>query len=234
MRRVIAAGVVAISLTLPATVAAGSMLPEAGPQSSLSQMAPRPWRDAGADSFTVVAVAAGAVVGVIVANYLSGGMITPILAFGTAAAPGAALGTGAVAAPAAAGIGVGMGSLLVATPAAMASMGMMTPLIGAAAPSAAATAGGGVAAAGAAAGSSVGGAGLGMGLGMGAEMTVMVAAPTTMASVGEPIDRALRDGYTTPTVLLAAIGESAGRAGTMILHSADYLGTTVNAWLSRN
>ena len=232
MRRVIAAGVVAISLTLPATVAAGSMLPEAGPQSSLSQMAPRPWRDAGADSFTVVAVAAGAVAGVIVANYLSGGMITPILAFGTAAAPSATLGTAAAAAPAAAGIGLGMGTLFVATPAAMASMGMMTPLVGAAAPAAAATAGGGVAAAGAAAGSSLGGAGLGMGLGMGAEMTVMVAAPTTMASVGEPIDRALRDGYTTPAVLLATIGESAGRAGTMILHSADYVGTTVNAWLN--
>jgi hypothetical protein len=53
-----------------------------------------------------------------------------------------------------------------------------------------------------------------------------------MASVGEPIDRALRDGYTTPTVLLAAIGESASRAGSMILHSADYLSTTVNAWMN--
>jgi hypothetical protein len=232
MRRAIAVGAVAIALTMSETVAAESMRPEAGPQPSLSQMAPQPWRDAGADSFRVVAVAAGAVVGVIVANYLSGGLITPILAFGTAATPSATLGTAAAATPAAAGIGLGMGSLFVAAPAAMASMGMMTPLIGAAAPATVATAGSGVAAAGAAAGSSLGGAGLGMGLGMGAEMTVMVAAPTTMANVGEPIDRALRDGYTTPTVLLAAIGESADRAGTMILHSADYLGTTVNGWLS--
>jgi hypothetical protein len=169
MRRAIATGIVAAFLAMPGAVAAEPMAVSVdGAPLSLSQMAPRPWHDAGVDSLRVVAIAAGTVVGVVAANYLTGGMITPLLAFGTTA-PAAA------AAPAATGIGLGMGSLMVAAPAAMASMGVMTPLLGAAAPSVAATAGAGAATAGAAGASSLGGTSLGVGLGMGAEMSVMVA-----------------------------------------------------------
>jgi hypothetical protein len=82
----------------------------------------------------VLAISAGTVVGLVVANYLSGGMITPILAAGSesapaiASAPAAAVGAVEMA-PAAAAAGVT--EVVAAAPAAGAAM--------AAAPAAAAT-----------------------------------------------------------------------------------------------
>jgi hypothetical protein len=227
MRRAIAVGVATILLGVPETLAANPWPPESGQQSpSLSEAAPRPWKDAGADGYTVVVIAAGAVIAVIAANVLTGGMLTPILTFG---APAATATAAAAIVPSASAAGVGMGPLLVAVPAAaLATMGMMMPAatIGAAAPTA------GAAAATGAAGSAAGGAGLGMGIGATVEMSFMVAAPTALASVGQPLHEALRDGYTTPSVLFAAFGESAKRAGTMILESGAYIGSAASSWWS--
>lgn len=137
------------------------------------------WLDAGDVSYRVVLIAAGATLGVIAVNFVSGGMIMPLLA------AGAAMPAGTAAAPAAASATVG--ALLTA-----------------------------------------------QALGMGFDMVVMAAAPTAMTSVGGPVDAALRDGYTTPEGLLSAFGESASRAGSLVVATDAYLGSTVSTWLNGN
>src|SRR5262245_30387135 len=131
MRRAIVAGIGMVFLGVPGALAGDRLFPDVSRQPpSLSQAAPQPWHDAGAGGYRVAVIAAGAAVGVIAANFLTGGLITPLLTLG--GGPAAAAVTANAAAPAAAGIGLGAGALLVAAPAAMASMGMMTPLVGAA------------------------------------------------------------------------------------------------------
>jgi hypothetical protein len=120
-------------------------------------------------------VAAGAILGVVVVNFVSGGMIASLLFAGTAMPPSTA------AAPAAAS--ATLGALLTA-----------------------------------------------QALGMGFDMVVMAAAPTAMTSVGAPVDAALRDGYATPEVLVRAFGESASRAGSLVVATGTYLGSTVSTW----
>src|SRR4051794_5983256 len=65
---------------------------------SLSEMAPVPRNEAEAGGYHIAVIAAGAVVGVMGANFMTGGLITPLLAAGTgtamATAPGAASGLG--------------------------------------------------------------------------------------------------------------------------------------------
>jgi len=61
-------------------------VPPAAAAPSLSPMVPMPRDEAGVNGYRIVAIAAGALVGVVAANFLTGGMITPILAFGTGTA----------------------------------------------------------------------------------------------------------------------------------------------------
>jgi hypothetical protein len=70
--------------------------PPAVSQPSLSPMVPMPREEAGISGYRVIAIAAGTVVGLVAANYLTGGMITPILAWGTGTAIEPAMAMGAV------------------------------------------------------------------------------------------------------------------------------------------
>ena len=54
--------------------------------------------------------------------------------------------------------------------------------------------------------------------------------PAVLYSVGQPIDAALRDGYTTPSTLAAAFAESGRRAGEIAVDAGSYVGTTVAGW----
>jgi uncharacterized membrane protein YfcA len=63
---------------------------------SLAEGVPTPRLETEVDSYRVAAIAAGAVVGVIVANYLTGGLITPVLLWGAGDAGMVAVAEGAV------------------------------------------------------------------------------------------------------------------------------------------
>jgi hypothetical protein len=63
--------------------------------------------------------------------------------------------------------------------------------------------------------------------------TVWGLGPATALSVGQPVDAALRDGFTTPGTLAAAFAESGRRAGALVLNAGDYVGATVGAWWNR-
>jgi hypothetical protein len=56
--------------------------------------------------------------------------------------------------------------------------------------------------------------------------------PAVLYSVGQPVDAALRDGYTTPSTLAAAFAESGRRASEIAVGAGTYVGTTVGAWWS--
>jgi hypothetical protein len=62
------------------------------------------------------------------------------------------------------------------------------------------------------------------------DLTVEASAPAAMVSVAAPVDAALRDGYTTPTTLAIAFGESASQAGTVVRDIGAYLGATARSW----
>ena len=144
---------------------------------SLSEMATVPRIEAEASGYHIVVIAAGAVVGVIAANYLTGGLITPLLAAGT--------GTAGATAP---GAAAGLGTTAIATLVAIEAGWLVF------------------------------------------DLTVEASALATVVSVSGPVDAALRDGYTTPTTFAAAIGESASRAGTVVLDIGAYLGATARGW----
>jgi hypothetical protein len=57
-----------------------------------------------------------------------------------------------------------------------------------------------------------------------------VGAPTAAASVGGPVNAALRDGYTSRQDLIDAFGESASRAKIMIDSGGRYLGSAASDW----
>jgi hypothetical protein len=61
---------------------------------------------------------------------------------------------------------------------------------------------------------------------------LFVAAVPALASVGGPVDTALRDGYTTPTMLFQAFEESASRAGSLIVTAGNYVGSAASSWLN--
>jgi hypothetical protein len=63
--------------------------------------------------------------------------------------------------------------------------------------------------------------------------TVWGIGPATVLSVGQPVDAALRDGYTTPTTLAAAFEESGRRAETLVVNAGTYVGATVGIWWDR-
>lgn len=63
--------------------------------------------------------------------------------------------------------------------------------------------------------------------------TVWGVGPATVLSVGQPVDAALRDGYTTPGTLAAAFEESGRRAEAIAVKAGTYVGTTVGAWWDR-
>jgi hypothetical protein len=63
--------------------------------------------------------------------------------------------------------------------------------------------------------------------------TIWGIGPATVLSVGQPVDAALRDGYTTPSTLAAAFVESGRRAEVMVLNAGTYVGETVGAWWDR-
>jgi hypothetical protein len=72
-------------------VAQGWLPPAAAPElSSPAQLVPMPPPEADVSRYRVLAIAGGAVIGVIAANVITGGIITPILAVGTGALPAAA------------------------------------------------------------------------------------------------------------------------------------------------
>jgi len=54
--------------------------------------------------------------------------------------------------------------------------------------------------------------------------------PAVVYGVGQPIDAALRDGYTTPTTLAAAFAERGRRAGAIAMNAGAYVGATVEDW----
>src|SRR5262245_27160596 len=119
MREATAVGIGTLLLGVSGSLAGEAPIPALPPQpASLSEAAPLPWRDRGADGYHVAAIAAGTVAVVIAANILTGGMITPVFTLG---GPAAATATASAGAASASGIGVGAGALLVAAPAAMAS-----------------------------------------------------------------------------------------------------------------
>jgi hypothetical protein len=85
MRRTI---LIASLILMPVAAAAqdASPLPPAGAAPQVPYIVPMPREEAGVSGYRILAITAGAVVGVVVANFLTGGMITPILAAGTGAA----------------------------------------------------------------------------------------------------------------------------------------------------
>jgi hypothetical protein len=157
--------------------------PAAAPESSsLSRLAPQPRIDADTDRYRIVAIAAASVLGVIAVNFVSGGLVTPILAVGTGTAMPSAT-TIALGAPSASQVGYVV--VIIAA--------HVTGL---------------------------------------APEVLFAAAVPALVSVGGPVDAALRDGYTTPSTLLAAFEESASRAGSMIGAAGSYVGSATSAWLN--
>jgi hypothetical protein len=76
----------------------GSPSIAAGQSPSLSESVPMPDLETGVSGYQVVAIAAGAVAGVVAANLMTGGMISSILLYGSGAvAPSAAVSPGVVA-----------------------------------------------------------------------------------------------------------------------------------------
>jgi hypothetical protein len=57
--------------------------------------------------------------------------------------------------------------------------------------------------------------------------------PAVLYSVGQPVDAALRDGYTTPSTLAAAFAESGRRAGAIVVDAGAYVGATAGDWWNR-
>jgi hypothetical protein len=90
--------IVAAMVAAPGTSFALDATPAAPAAAATPQSAPAP--DAQPNGYRTLAIAAGAVVGVVVVEYLTGGAITPMLGMGPMAAPAAA---GAAADPVAAG-----------------------------------------------------------------------------------------------------------------------------------
>ena len=63
--------------------------------------------------------------------------------------------------------------------------------------------------------------------------TVWGLGPATILSVGQPVDAALRDGFTTPSTLAGAFAESGRRAGALVVSAAGDLGATFSALWNR-
>jgi len=63
--------------------------------------------------------------------------------------------------------------------------------------------------------------------------TIWGLGPATILSVGQPVDAALRDGFTTPSTLADAFAESGRRAGALVVSGASYVGTTVGGLWNR-
>ncbi len=63
--------------------------------------------------------------------------------------------------------------------------------------------------------------------------TVWGLGPAAIISVGQPVDAALRDGFTTPSSLAAAFVESGRRAGALVVNGGSYVGATVADWWKR-
>jgi uncharacterized membrane protein YfcA len=94
MRKVLLIGTV---LILPMNAMAQTAAQTAQTVQSLAEGVPTPRLETTTtDSYRVAAIAAGAVVGVIVANYLTGGLITPVLLWGAGDAGMVAVAEGAV------------------------------------------------------------------------------------------------------------------------------------------
>src|SRR5207244_8139044 len=84
-RRAIAVGIAGLMLWTHGAAAEENRLPPPpvpeGP--SLSQLAPEPGIETEASGYRIVAIAAATVLGVIAINFVTRGMLTPILAVGT-------------------------------------------------------------------------------------------------------------------------------------------------------
>jgi len=83
-------------ITTPPVAGSGAVgvtpeVPAIAPRHSLSEAVPQPRLHAEVSTYRVAAIATGAVAGVIVANAITGGMITPILMYGSGNGAGAAL-----------------------------------------------------------------------------------------------------------------------------------------------
>jgi hypothetical protein len=63
--------------------------------------------------------------------------------------------------------------------------------------------------------------------------TVWGIGPATVLSVGQPVDAALRDGFTTPSTLAAAFAESGRRAEALVVGAGSYVGETVGGLWKR-
>jgi hypothetical protein len=63
--------------------------------------------------------------------------------------------------------------------------------------------------------------------------TVWGVGPAAILSVGQPVDAALRDGYTTPQTLAGAFAESGRRAEALAAKAGTYVSTTVGGWWNR-
>jgi len=74
-----------------ATVDATPAVPAVPNAHSLSDVVPKPRLQAEVDTYRVAAIAVGAVAGVVVANAVTGGLITPILMYGSGNGAGAAV-----------------------------------------------------------------------------------------------------------------------------------------------
>jgi hypothetical protein len=61
--------------------------------------------------------------------------------------------------------------------------------------------------------------------------TVWGIGPAAVLSVGQPVDAALRDPYTTPATLAGAFEESGRRAEALAERAGKYVGGTVGGWL---
>jgi hypothetical protein len=167
MRLVVVTGIVGICCG-QITALAQDAPPIAASQPSLPAQISKTLADL--DGYRVAAVAAGAVVGVVAANILSGGMISPLLAIG----PGAT-----ATAPVTAGV----------------AFFAVREVVW--------------------------------------HGLVWVSGPAAVASVGAPVDAALRDGYTTPETLGLALGESVRRAEVLVVKAGTYVSTTVGSWWAR-
>lgn len=183
--------------------AAGS--PPAAAQPSLSPMVPMPREEAGVSGYRVIAIAAGTVVGLVAANYLTGGMITPIMAWGTGTAMEPAMAAammpaaGAAAVDAAA-VGAAPAAAAMAAPAAApAAAAAAAPAAAAAAPAAAAAVEpAAVAAAPAAAPAAA------------AVVDVAAAAPAAIANAAAPVVQTVGWGYRVGQAAVLAAGAVVG------------------------
>jgi len=63
--------------------------------------------------------------------------------------------------------------------------------------------------------------------------TIWGLGPATILSVGQPVDAALRDGFTTPSTLADAFAESGRRAGALVVSGAGYVGAAVGGLWNR-